>query len=286
MTGYGSCQEETEQYYIFAELKAVNSKGLDVSLRLPRNYFQEELKIRQIIGEIAIRGKITLSLQVQNKTQEAAEIQINTELLQTVYKQVLALQQQLPLVEKLSWNALLALPDAFIEAKNEVQETEWLLVKNCLTKALHHLNETRVEEGKSLKEDLLNQTLTIERLLTEIEPFESNRITQIKNRILQNIKTLESDLNISEEKFQQELFFFIEKIDIHEEKVRLAAHINYFKETLEEENSGRKLAFISQEMGREINTLGSKAYELNIQKKVVEMKDALEKIKEQVNNVL
>ncbi len=288
MTGYGSALLENDNFSVFVEIKSLNNKNQDIFLKLPKYYSEEELKIRNLLTTHLIKGKISATLKVINK-QPSCELSsiINKDFIKATFKELNTLQEELNLKSELSLASLLNLPNAFLEHEQKVSEEEWEITERVLLLAIENLKISRLNEGKVLQEDILNQLKIIENLLPQIQNYETIRIENIKIKLKNAFKEMSVEWNIPPERFEQELFFYLEKLDINEEKIRLSSHIQYFKETIEkEEIVGKKLQFIAQEMGREINTIGSKANEFNIQKIVVEMKDALEKIKEQVNNIL
>ena len=285
MTGFGKASQELSDKTINIEIRSLNSKSADISLRLSSGLRNYELELRNEISKQLERGKIDLSIFIESKKAEMP-VEINIELAKAYHKQLknLALELNEPIANALQ--QVLKFPDVLKNERKETDENEWKLIKHCLNSALDELNNFRDIEGLSLKKDFEIRISKINTCLEEIKTLDLIRINTIKNRIKNNIEEVIGKSNLDENRFEQELIYYIEKLDINEEKVRLKTHLDYFIETCNEKSAGRKLNFISQEIGREINTIGSKANDAQIQKLVVLMKDELEKIKEQANNVL
>ena len=285
MTGFGKASQELSDKTINIEIRSLNSKSADISLRLSSGLRNYELELRNEISKQLERGKIDLSIFIESKKAEMP-VEINIELAKAYHKQLknLALELNEPIANVLQ--QVLKFPDVLKNERKETDENEWKLIKHCLNSALDELNNFRDIEGLSLKKDFEIRISKINTCLEEIKTLDLIRINTIKNRIRNNIEEVIGKSNLDENRFEQELIYYIEKLDINEEKVRLKTHLDYFIETCNEKSAGRKLNFISQEIGREINTIGSKANDAQIQKLVVLMKDELEKIKEQANNVL
>ena len=285
MTGFGKASQELSDKTINIEIRSLNSKSADISLRLSSGLRNYELELRNEISKQLERGKIDLSIFIESKKAEMP-VEINIELAKAYHKQLknLALELNEPIANVLQ--QVLKFPDVLKNERKETDENEWKLIKHCLNSALDELNNFRDIEGLSLKKDFEIRISKINTCLEEIKTLDLIRINTIKNRIKNNIEEVIGKSNLDENRFEQELIYYIEKLDINEEKVRLKTHLDYFIETCNEKSAGRKLNFISQEIGREINTIGSKANDAQIQKLVVLMKDELEKIKEQANNVL
>ena len=285
MTGFGKASQELSDKTINIEIRSLNSKSADISLRLSSGLRNYELELRNEISKQLERGKIDLSIFIESKKAEMP-VEINIELAKAYHKQLknLALELNEPIANALQ--QVLKFPDVLKNERKETDENEWKLIKHCLNSALEELNNFRDIEGLSLKKDFEIRISKINNCLEEIKTLDLIRINAIKNRIKNNIEEVIGKSNLDENRFEQELIYYIEKLDINEEKVRLKTHLDYFIETCNEKSAGRKLNFISQEIGREINTIGSKANDAQIQKLVVLMKDELEKIKEQANNVL
>jgi len=287
MTGFGKAVCELEAKKITIEIKSLNSKQLDVYSRIPGFYKEKEIEIRNIISKKIIRGKVDFGMYAEITGIENGSI-INTELVKAYFKQLSDISDSLNVDDK---NELLSIvmrmPDILRTERSELDEEEWKIVRKSIDSAIDDLIEFRKQEGVALEIDIKERINNILTLLKQIEPFEKQRLSHTKERLRNNLKELASSDEIDENRFEQELIFYLEKLDITEEKVRLANHCEYFIKTLKSEDSiGKKLGFISQEMGREINTLGSKANDSDMQKLVILMKDELEKIKEQLLNVL
>ena len=287
MTGYGKAQCILPDKKLTIEIKSLNSKQMDTNTRLPSLYKEKELEIRQLISSELERGKVECSFHYE-LSEDAASGTINVPVVKSYYEQLYKISGELGLKTSLELlSTVMRMPDTIRTEKPELEETEWGGVKVALKQALGHVNEFRNQEGKSLDTDLHQRVEAISEKLIHIEKYEEVRIGQIRERIGNNLAAYLKKEDLDENRFEQELIFYIEKLDISEEKVRLSNHCKYFLETMEDQKpSGKKLGFISQEMGREINTLGSKANHAEIQKLVVEMKDELERIKEQILNVL
>jgi uncharacterized protein (TIGR00255 family) len=287
MTGFGKAVCELETKKITIEIKSLNSKQLDVYSRIPGFYKEKEIEIRNIISKKIIRGKVDFGMYAEITGIENSSI-INTELVKGYFKQLSEISDSLDIDNK---NELLPIvmrmPDILRTERSELDEEEWKIVRKSVDKAIDELIEFRKQEGIALKADIIKRIKNILDFLKQIEPFEKQRLNHTKERLRNNLKELASSDEIDENRFEQELIFYLEKMDVTEEKVRLANHCEYFIKTINNnEPIGKKLGFISQEIGREINTLGSKANDSDMQKLVILMKDELEKIKEQLLNVL
>lgn len=285
MTGFGKAILELEDKTITVEIRSLNSKGADISLRLSSGLRSYELELRNDIAKQLERGKIDLSIYIESKKAETP-VEINIELAKSYHDQLknLAIELNEPIGEALT--QILKFPDVLKSERKETDENEWKQIKQCVNDAILQLNNFRDMEGLSLKKDFEERLTKISNCLEEIKTLDLIRINSIKDRIRNNIADVIGKGKIDENRFEQELIYYVEKLDINEEKVRLKTHLDYFIETCNEVAPGRKLNFISQEIGREINTIGSKANDAQMQKLVVLMKDELEKIKEQANNVL
>ena len=288
MTGYGKAVAVYGNKKIYAEIKSLNSKAMDLSTRIAPLYREKEMEIRNMITQVLERGKVDFNLWTEEDAATTAT-PINGELLNAYKEQLEALSEEyhLPLSPITLLPSLLRLPDVL--TKNEtktLEEDEWTVVKAVVTEAIDKLVDFRKQEGAALEKKFNEKVDNIESLLHAIEPYEKERVENIRKRILD---ALEKKLGVDYDKnrFEQELIFYIEKLDINEEKQRLTNHLNYFRETMREgHGQGKKLGFIAQEMGREINTTGSKSNHAEMQNIVVKMKDELEQIKEQVLNVM
>jgi uncharacterized protein (TIGR00255 family) len=285
MTGFGKASIETGEKVIVAEIRSLNSKGADINLRIPSAIRNYELELRNELSRLLERGKIDLSISIESKKEEAP-VEINIPLAKAYYEQLkkLAVAMQEPVTDPIQ--QVLKFPDVMKSEKKEADEKDWEQIKSAINKAVEQLNLFRLAEGKSLLQDFETRLNKIEACLEEIKTLDILRLKNIKDRIQGNLSEVIGKEKIDQNRFEQELIYYIEKLDINEEKVRLKTHLDYFMETCKEVSPGRKLNFISQEIGREINTIGSKANDAQMQKLVVQMKDELEKIKEQANNVL
>lgn len=287
MTGYGKAECILPDKKLSIEIKSLNSKQMDTNTRLPSLYKEKELEIRQIISSELERGKVECSFYYE-LSEDAASGTINEAVVKSYYNQLYRISGELGLDSSLELlSAVMRLPDTIRTEKPELEDSEWKEVKASLMEALNHVQTFRLQEGKAADADLRQRVEAIAEKLSRIERYEEERISQIRERIGNNLLAYLKKDEIDENRFEQELIFYLEKLDISEEKVRLSNHCKYFTETMEDKGpAGKKLGFISQEMGREINTLGSKANHAEIQRLVVEMKDELERIKEQILNVL
>jgi len=287
MTGFGKTEFEVGTKKITLEIKSLNSKQLDINTRVPSMYREKDLEIRRLISEMLTRGKVDFAIYLDNLGTESTS-RINSAIIKDYYSQLKSVHQELGLeINESIMQSIMRLPETVKMVYDELDETEWLVVRENLIKTLDELNRFRDQEGQALKTDIVANIANILDLLKQVEPFESQRMENVKTKIMDSLEALQLNGNLDKNRFEQELIYYMEKLDINEEKVRLTNHCSYFTETMnEDEPSGRKLGFIAQEIGREINTLGSKANESNLQRIVVQMKDNLEKIKEQVLNVL
>ena len=287
MTGYGKSIAETSQKKITIEIKSLNSKQLDVNTKLPWQYKEKEPEIKSIVSQKLDRGKIDLSIFFDILDDENIPV-INTSVVKKYFYQMKEISEELNLdLNEHILSTILRLPETLKTEKSELNEDEWELIKKQLLESINMLDLYRIEEGCALEKDLRYNLGRIISSLDSIEPFEEGRIKKVREKLLSILNENVNSENIDKDRFEQELIFYLEKFDINEEKVRLRKHCEYFIETLNTPSpNGKILNFISQEIGREINTIGSKANDASIQKLVVMMKDDLEKIKEQSLNVL
>ena len=286
MTGFGKGEAVYGAKKFRVELRSLNSKQLDLSIKLPGKYRAAEAEVRNIITRELQRGKVDCFISVESAVAETSA-HINTEAFKAYADELrrVCTETSLKIDDSALMQSLLRLPDVVTTEEREVSAEEIATIVEAAKSAAAELNAFRVQEGRILIADLLKRIDLIEQYRHEVEPFESARVDTIKNRIRENIEKLQ--LEVDNNRLEQEMIFYIEKLDITEEKVRLDNHCRYFREVAaEEEAAGRKLGFIAQELGREINTMGSKSNEANMQRLVVKMKDELEKIKEQVLNIL
>ena len=288
MTGYGKAEEVIDKKKITVELRAVNSKTLDISFRMPTIYREKENLLRNELFRVVQRGKIDVVITVSSSVAEPSAA-INKTLFTAYYTQLNDLLQSLDssAKEENIVATILRMPDVLETATSETTEAECNALFGALQNALTTFENFRIEEGKALIADIYSHVTLIQNLLEEVKTYEPQRIETVKQRMDTNLQAFLQNNNYDKNRFEQELIYYLEKMDITEEKIRLKQHCEHFLQTAEtEEAPGRKLGFIAQEMGREINTLGSKANHADIQKIVIQMKDELEKIKEQLLNVL
>ncbi|MBF1397094.1 YicC/YloC family endoribonuclease [Prevotella histicola] len=288
MTGYGKAVVAYKEKKINVEVKSLNSKSLDLSARIAPLYREKEMEIRRLIAQKLERGKVDFSLWVEKETTIDAT-PINAALVENYYHQIKSIAANTGIPEPSDWfTTLLRMPDVTTKTEVEVlEEEEWHTAKQAITEALDKLIEFRTQEGAALQKKFTEKIDNISALLKSIEPFEKSRVPKIKDKIIDGLKQI-PEVDYDKNRLEQELIYYIEKLDISEEKQRLSNHLKYFRETMNESGHGvgKKLGFISQEMGREINTTGSKSNQAEMQNIVVKMKDELEQIKEQVLNAL
>ena len=289
MTGYGKATAELPDKKINVEIKSLNSKAMDLSTRIAPAYREKEIEIRNEVSKVLERGKVDFSLWIEKK-EGTDSATVNKELIKNYFYQLdeICIEQGIPKPAPNEWlQLLLRMPD--VMSKTEIQELtkeEWEMVRATVLEAIGHLVDFRKQEGAALEKKFREKIANIALLLEKITPYEKERVEKVKERITDALeKTLNTDYD--KNRLEQELIYYIEKLDVNEEKQRLTNHLKYFISTLESGNGqGKKLGFIAQEMGREINTLGSKSNHAEMQKIVVQMKDELEQIKEQVLNVM
>ena len=286
MTGYGIAESLYITKKITVEIRTLNSKQLDLALKLPNELRFAELDFRNKIGSRLFRGKIDAVITITDTSADAVN-RIDADVVASYLRQINGISEELGIAPSADMAALLfRMPGIFNAPEQKFDEEFVAKIGETLDTALDTVDRFRIQEGQTLKRDLLHRVELILGLLDQVEPFEKARHDTIKQRLIKNLSELTTEGQYDENRFEAELIYYLEKLDITEEKVRLRQHCNYFNESCDEDQAGKKLGFISQEMGREINTLGSKANEVNIQKIVVKMKDELEKIKEQVLNIL
>lgn len=286
MTGYGIAENIYNTKKITVEIKTLNSKQLDLIVKLPNELRFAELDFRNKVGTKLQRGKIDMVITITDTNLDQSN-HIDGEVVASYLRQIRQISEQLNIAPSADLAALLfRMPGVFNIPEQSYDEDFVAKVGETIDQALDIVDGFRIQEGATLKKDLLHRVELIVGLLDQVEPYEKLRHETIKQRLTKNLSELTTDGQYDENRFEAELIYYLEKLDITEEKVRLRQHCNYFNESSDEDQAGKKLGFISQEMGREINTLGSKANEVNIQKIVVKMKDELEKIKEQVCNIL
>jgi uncharacterized protein (TIGR00255 family) len=286
MTGFGKSEVTIGHLHVNIEIRSLNSKFLDLTLKIPTVFKEIDSSLRSTIKNELKRGKIELAIHYE-KINSNSKITINKEQLKNYYNQLKEISAELNNQNNEDFMGYaLKLPEVIQHQKETVDKQSNEILINAVKQACKDLNSFREKEGESLQKELLNYVNSIQDNLAKINPFEKERLPKVKQKLLRSVEELNLKSQIDEKRLEQELIYYAEKLDLTEEKVRLKEHCIHFMETLKEINSGKKLGFITQEMGREINTLGSKAHHLSIQKIVVEMKDELEKIKEQVLNIL
>ena len=288
MTGYGKASAEFQGKKITAEVKSLNSKALDLSTRVAPIYREKEMEVRAMITQSLERGKVEFSLWIEQQEQVDA-CPINGDLVAAYYRQMKNISAQFGIPEPADWwQTLMRMPDVLSrnEMSQELSEDEWIVARDVTQKAIDQLVAFRRQEGEALQHKFEEKLDNIATLLASIEPYEKLRVEKIRQRIIEGLAAI-PDAQYDKNRLEQEMIYYIEKLDINEEKQRLANHLQYFRKTLEEgHGQGKKLGFIAQEMGREINTTGSKSNLAEMQNIVVKMKDELEQIKEQVLNVM
>lgn len=287
MTGFGKCVVESNDNTFSIEIRTLNSKQLDINLRAPVYLKEYELEIRNILNKKIQRGKTDVNISVENKTVATSPV-INHQVAEHYYKELTKLSNTLNLNSSDDiLSIILRMPDVMDSPEESVGKEDWKIIENGIVNAIAEVDAFRISEGKILEDDFAYRIKNIKRLLIDIEPFEETRISRIRTRIKSNFENISDDVQLDKNRLEQEMIYYLEKLDITEEKIRLKKHCEYFLETMNNEKlSGKKLSFISQEIGREVNTIGSKANDADIQKLVVLMKDELEKIKEQIFNIL
>lgn len=288
MTGYGKAVVTYKQKKINVEIKSLNSKALDLSTRIAPLYREKEMEIRKLIAKVLERGKVDFAIWIDQDA-AAAATPINSALIENYYHQIKDLSERLGIPEPTDWfQILVRMPDVTLKTDNEaLSDEEWEAAKTAIHQALDHLVEFRTQEGAALQKKFNEKVDNIEKLLHSIDAYEESRVPKIKAKLIEELKQI-PEVQYDKNRLEQELIYYIEKLDISEEKQRLANHLKYFRETMNESGHGvgKKLGFIAQEMGREINTTGSKSNQAEMQNIVVKMKDELEQIKEQVLNAL
>lgn len=287
MTGYGKSVVAFGNKKINVEIRSLNSKALDLSMRIAPLYREKEMEVRQLVATSLKRGKVDFSIWVE-QAEGCNATPVNAMLMETYYQQLKQLVERAGIPEPTDWlGTLLRMPDVMTRTEEEhLDEEEWKMVKKAIDEAIAAVVDFRKQEGRALEKKFHEKVDAIEQLLKDIEPLEQSRVAKIRENIVKQLETI-PEANYDNNRLEQELIYYIEKLDISEEKQRLANHLKYFRQTMSEElPNGKKLGFIAQEMGREINTTGSKSNQAEMQNIVVKMKDQLEQIKEQVLNAL
>lgn len=288
MTGFGQSSHDDSRVQINTEIKSLNSKFLDLNLRLPKIFSEKEMEVRNMISEKLERGKVSVSIEYQPYGEKEIQQSYNEVLFEAYYEELKKLAHKVQSSYEPLFEIALNSPDVIQSKLSEgIAEDEWLKVKNCLAEAIKKCDDFRIAEGKVLDKMLQECIHTIRKELGNIEEQDPKRVQRIREKLKGNVVSFFGEEGYDTNRLEQEIIFYIEKLDINEEKVRLTSHLDYFLTVLKEgQSNGKKLGFISQEIGREINTIGSKANDAVIQKHVVVMKEELEKIKEQLNNVV
>jgi uncharacterized protein (TIGR00255 family) len=287
MTGYGQASSQIGNKSYRIEIKSLNGKTTDIRLKTNANLRDKELELRKMILETACRGKFEVSVIMESSLGED-DFKFNKNLMQSYFNELTSFANENNIDKGDILQSIIRLPNIVQQTDSEMSDEEWKGLKALATEALGNHSSFRIAEGKSLEIDIVERVKNIAQLLKDIEQYEDERITALRDRIKKNLTQYLSKENVDENRFEQEIIFYLEKLDVNEEKVRLAQHCKYYQEQvdLKQIEKGKKLSFITQEMGREINTLGAKAQQSDIQQIVVNMKDELEKIKEQVLNIL
>lgn len=286
MTGFGSAEAESSTHRVKIEIKTLNSKFLDMVQKIPRELADKELEIKNIVTQYLVRGKVNLTIELTPLHLEEPAVHINEELFVSYYKKFQELAMRVGANDKDLFRLAMHSPDVIVP-DSDAPGVEWEVVKSALEQALEKCNAFRVSEGNALQEKLASYISEIRNGLAAVTERDPERIHQIRERISTSLDEIREKTQVDQNRFEQELIYYIEKLDITEEKVRLGRHLDYFLEVMDApESQGKKLGFISQEIGREINTIGAKANDAVIQRAVIQMKDELEKIKEQSMNVI
>lgn len=287
MTGFGRAEANYSNKEILVEVRSLNSKFTDIRLKIPQNYKEKEVLIRKLVSENVERGKIEVSMEIRSPEGDE-DFSLNVPLFKRYFKELSKLSGEFGITSEGLVPAILRLPNVVGADVGTLNPEEWAQAQAAILTAVKAFNTFRSDEGKAMETDLRLRINNIQTYLGEIPPFEQERVTKLRERLMKNLEENFSKEKIDQNRFEQEVIYYLEKMDITEEKVRLGQHCKYFIEQIDDKGAqkGRKLSFISQEIGREINTLGAKAYSSDIQRLVVKMKDDLEKIKEQVANAV
>jgi len=285
MTGYGKAELNLDNANFTIEVKSLNSKQIDANVKMSSVYRDKEIGLRKLLSEKLKRGKIELSIW-KERSESTSNYTLNADIVKDYFSQIKELNNSLDLNINDIMSSILKMPDVLGKGNEKVDENEWEKIEKGINSAIENLLQFRLDEGRKLEEDIISRINKLSTLLIEIDPFAKKRIEKVKKSLSEKLEELESK-NIDTNRFEQELIYYMEKQDITEEQVRLSAHLNYFLEIMKTNiPNGKKLGFIGQEIGREINTIGSKSSDAGMQKIVVHMKDELEKIKEQLLNIL
>lgn len=287
MTGFGHSKSEMDGKVVRVEIKSLNARSTEIRCKLPNSYRDREMDLRKKVVDALQRGKMDLTITVDGFSDEENAF-INADAFKKYYKELNSLKQELGIQDGDILQSILRIPNVIGQNEDLADDEEWALVEKTIDEAIVNIKKFRADEGLVLKADLIDRIQAIEQNLKSIEPFEVTRLDRIKDRLRKNMEEFVTNQQVDQNRYEQEILYYIEKLDINEEKVRLIQHCTYFRDELEtkEEQKGRKLSFIAQEIGREINTIGAKANDSDIQQFVVMMKDELEKLKEQLANIL
>ncbi|HPA30025.1 MAG TPA: YicC family protein [Bacteroidia bacterium] len=286
MTGYGKASGDYKSKTISVEIKSLNSKFFDLNLRLPHPYKDKEMDLRSLLLKEAERGKMDVMITMESHLSQQENL-LNREIIKSLLTDLKAVKKEFSLPDDNLLQIVMQMPQVINTDADEADEDEWKYIASMISQAIEKFNLFRQREGQNLQQDISQRMNLILQLLEQITPFEEGRINAVRSKLINSLKSLGANIETDKNRFEQELIYYLEKLDITEEKVRLAEHCRYFLSMLNDENNnGKKLGFIMQEIGREINTIGSKANDADIQRKVVEMKDEAEKIKEQLSNIL
>lgn len=286
MTGYGKATGDYKSKTISVEIKSLNSKFFDLNLRLPHPYKDKEMDLRSLFLKEAERGKMDVMITMESDLSQQENL-LNREIIKSLLTDLKAVKKEFSLPDDNLLQIVMQMPQVVNTDSDEADDNEWKYISSLINQAIEKFNLFRQREGQNLQQDISLRMNLILQLLEQITPFEEGRINTVRSKLINSLKALGGNIETDKNRFEQELIYYLEKLDITEEKVRLAEHCRYFLSMLNDENNnGKKLGFLMQEIGREINTIGSKANDADIQRKVVEMKDEAEKIKEQLSNIL
>ena len=287
MTGYGRASGSWNEKTIMVEIRSLNSKYSDLRLKCSQNLREKEGELRKLVTDFAKRGKLEMTIEITSHAGDN-EFGLNVPLFKRYFEALQEISDEFKYQDQTLMSAILRLPNVAASSEGEMSEEEWSAILNIAESALDQFQQFRRQEGAATANDLTQRINSISELLVKVSPHEQDRIGAIRDRLYRNLEENLGKERVDENRFEQEVLFYLEKMDINEEKMRLSQHCQYFLEVLnsDKQAKGRKLSFISQEIGREINTLGAKAYSSNIQRLVVGMKDELEKIKEQTANIV
>jgi len=287
MTGFGHSKAEINGKVIRVEIKSLNARSTEIRCKLPNAYRDREMDLRKKVIDALQRGKLDLTITLDGFSDEENAF-INADAFKKYFKELNALRQELNITEGDILQSILRIPNVVGQNEDMADDEEWTIVERTIDEAIVNIKKFRADEGLVLRADLLERVKCIEQHLKSIEPFEQARLDRIKDRLKKNMEEFVINQQVDQNRYEQEILYYIEKLDINEEKVRLSQHCIYFKDELDakDDQKGRKLSFIAQEIGREINTIGAKANDSDIQQYVVMMKDELEKLKEQLANIL